>query len=300
MSTFSQMWGTRPTRLPKDQGGEAVIGGVCEGIGARYQIDPTFIRVLFVVLSLAFGGGVFLYLLCWINMPRLGMTRSPWNTITTPKNQLTEMEKKDRDTGWLLLVGLLVFLPTISTAGDARVLLVMFALFLLGWYVAHQRQPEVPEEMVPATVSSSSESLESVKKRYWLWIPLTVVLTVLTVVGLSFLSQLRFGNYGKFGSADITVSDIDQLPDLDRFIGETRLDLSELEPLDTPRTVEISNVAGNVEIILPDNVPVDVHCDVTVGDTACPEKTQNADSDGELLTINVSQRAGSVSAHLAE
>lgn len=299
-NTRKQMWATRPARIPDAPSNGAVIGGVCEGIGARYQIDPTFVRVLFAALSLVFGSGIFLYLLCWINMPRPGMSRSPWNTITTPKNQLTAMEKKDRDTGWLLLVGLLLFFPTISTAGDARVLLVMLALFLLGWYVAHQRQPEASEEMVPATVSSSSESLESVKKRYWLWIPLTVVLTVLTMVALSLISQLRLGNYGKFGSADITVSDIDQLPDLDRFIGETRLDLSELEPLDTPRTVEISNVAGNVEIILPDNVPVDVHCDVTVGDTACPEKTQNADSDGELLTINVSQRAGSVSAHLAE
>lgn len=299
-NTRKQMWATRPARIPDAPSNGAVIGGVCEGIGARYQIDPTFVRVLFAALSLFFGSGIFLYLLCWINMPRPGMSRSPWNTITAPKNQLTEMEKKDRDTGWLLLVGLLLFFPTISTAGDARVLLVMLALFLLGWYVAHQRQPEVPEEMVPATVSSSSESLESVKKRYWLWIPLTVVLTVLTMVALSLVSQLRLGNYGKFGSADITVSDIDQLPDLDRFIGETRLDLSELEPLDTPRTVEISNVAGNVEIILPDNVPVDVNCKITFGDTACPHDTQNADTDGELLTLNVTQRAGSVSAHLAE
>ena len=298
-NTRKQMWATRPARIPDAPSNGAVIGGVCEGIGARYQIDPTFVRVLFAALSLVFGSGIFLYLLCWINMPRPGMSRSPWNTITTPKNQLTAMEKKDRDTGWLLLVGLLLFFPTISTAGDARVLLVMLALFLLGWYVAHQRQPEVPEEMVPATVSSSSESLESVKKRYWLWIPLTVVLTVLTMVALSLVSQLRLGNYGKFGSADITVSDIDQLPDLDRFIGETRLDLSELEPLDTPRTVEISNVAGNVEIILPDNAPVDVNCKVTFGDTACPDDTQNADTGGELLTLNVTQRAGSVSAFYA-
>ena len=61
--TFTKMWETRPPRIPENQGGKAVIGGVCEGIGARYQLDPTFIRVVFVALSLAFGGGVFLYLL---------------------------------------------------------------------------------------------------------------------------------------------------------------------------------------------------------------------------------------------
>ena len=77
-NTLTQMWDTRPPRIPKDQGGKAGIGGVCEGIGARFHIDPTFVRVVFVALSLAFGGGIFLYLLCWINMPRFGLTRSPW------------------------------------------------------------------------------------------------------------------------------------------------------------------------------------------------------------------------------
>ena len=50
---------------------------------------------------------------------------------------------------------------------------------------------------------------------------------------------------------------------------------------------------------MPNNVPVDVHCETTIGDTVCPEERQNADKDGELLTINVSQRVGSVSAYYA-
>lgn len=45
-STLTEMWDTRPPRIPRDQGGKAVIGDVCEGIGMRYRIDPTFIRVI--------------------------------------------------------------------------------------------------------------------------------------------------------------------------------------------------------------------------------------------------------------
>ena len=143
-NTLTQMWETRPPRIPENQGGKAVIGGVCEGIGARFHIDPTFIRVVFVALSLAFGGGIFLYLLCWINMPRFGLTRSPWSAIITPKEQLTAAELKDRDTGWWLLLGLFLFLPSVSVAGDLRAVLVTFILFAAGWYFLHQRQPEPP------------------------------------------------------------------------------------------------------------------------------------------------------------
>ncbi|WP_051952129.1 PspC domain-containing protein [Corynebacterium ureicelerivorans] len=306
MSTFSQMWGTRPTRLPKDQGGEAVIGGVCEGIGARYQIDPTFIRVLFVVLSLAFGGGVFLYLLCWINMPRFGLTRSPWATIITPKKQLTKAEKKDRDTGWLLLLGLFLFFP-IASKGDLRAVLVTFVLFAAGWYLAHQRQPEPPAELAPGSdrwfQPEQTHLAPATMRPLWLWIPVTVVLTAATIFVLGVVSEVRHGNYSRFGSANITVHDVDKLPDqmgTSGFIGESYLDLTELEPLSEPKTVDIANNIGRTDVILPTNIPVDVNCEVTIGETVCPEETQNADKDSALLTINVTQRIGSVSAYYGE
>ena len=306
MSTFSQMWGTRPTRLPKDQGGEAVIGGVCEGIGARYQIDPTFIRVLFVVLSLAFGGGVFLYLLCWINMPRFGLTRSPWATIITPKGQLTKAEKKDRDTGWLLLLGLFLFFPLAST-GDLRAVLVTIVLFTVGWYFAHRRQPEPPAELAPGSDRwHPPEQLHPAPAKMrplWLWIPVTVVLTLITVFALGVISEVRLGNYSRFGSAHITVDHEAALSDIKRpngFVGDTFLDLTELEPLSEPKTVTLENPIGRTDITLPNNVPVDVNCQVTIGETACPEETQNADTDSALLTINVKQRVGSVSAYYRE
>lgn len=44
-ATLNQMWDTRPPRIPRNQGGNAMIAGVCEGIGVRYQIDPVLVRV---------------------------------------------------------------------------------------------------------------------------------------------------------------------------------------------------------------------------------------------------------------
>lgn len=76
----------------------------------------------------------------------------------------------------------------------------------------------------------------------------------------------------------------------------------ELEPLREPKTVEVSNTIGKVEVIQPkpNNVPVDVNCAVIIGETACPEETQNADKGSALLTINVKQRLGSVSGYYSE
>jgi len=47
-----------------------MIAGVCEGLGKYFSVDPTLIRLLFVVAAIAgIGGGALLYLLLWIVVP---------------------------------------------------------------------------------------------------------------------------------------------------------------------------------------------------------------------------------------
>jgi len=48
---------------------EKVIAGVCAGLGDYLEIDPILIRLIFVVLTLAAGGGVLVYLILWVSMP---------------------------------------------------------------------------------------------------------------------------------------------------------------------------------------------------------------------------------------
>lgn len=45
------------------------LGGVCSGLGAYLRIDPTLVRLFFILLTLTDGVGVVLYLLLWIFLP---------------------------------------------------------------------------------------------------------------------------------------------------------------------------------------------------------------------------------------
>ena len=46
-----------------------MIGGVCAGIGDYLGIDPTLVRLAFLLLALAGGPGVILYIILWMIVP---------------------------------------------------------------------------------------------------------------------------------------------------------------------------------------------------------------------------------------
>ena len=45
------------------------ISGVCGGIGEYFDLDPTLIRIAFILITLMGGPGVLLYLACALVMP---------------------------------------------------------------------------------------------------------------------------------------------------------------------------------------------------------------------------------------
>lgn len=45
------------------------IAGVCGGLGKYFNIDPTIVRVIFLVLFICGGSGLLLYLLLWLIVP---------------------------------------------------------------------------------------------------------------------------------------------------------------------------------------------------------------------------------------
>jgi phage shock protein C len=45
------------------------VAGVCGGLAQYFNIDPTLIRVLFVVLAILGGSGLVLYVALWIIVP---------------------------------------------------------------------------------------------------------------------------------------------------------------------------------------------------------------------------------------
>lgn len=49
--------------------GDRVLAGVCGGLGDYFNIDPTIVRLLFVLLALAGGPGIIVYLVLWLVTP---------------------------------------------------------------------------------------------------------------------------------------------------------------------------------------------------------------------------------------
>ncbi len=54
-------------KLYKDQKNKKICG-VCSGIAKYFNIDPTIIRLAFVLLSLCVGGGLLAYIICALVM----------------------------------------------------------------------------------------------------------------------------------------------------------------------------------------------------------------------------------------
>jgi phage shock protein C len=49
---------------------DTVIAGVCGGLAEYFDIDPTIMRLIFVVLALAAGPGLLLYIIMCIVVPQ--------------------------------------------------------------------------------------------------------------------------------------------------------------------------------------------------------------------------------------
>lgn len=48
---------------------DCMVAGVCGGLGTYLRIDPVFVRLFFVLLTLGGGSGVLVYLILWIVIP---------------------------------------------------------------------------------------------------------------------------------------------------------------------------------------------------------------------------------------
>lgn len=49
---------------------DVMIAGVCSGLAKYFSMDPTVVRLIFVLLLLLGGNGVLIYIILWIIMPQ--------------------------------------------------------------------------------------------------------------------------------------------------------------------------------------------------------------------------------------
>lgn len=48
---------------------DRVLGGVCGGIAEVYEVDPTLVRLVTLLIVLGTGAGLLVYLVAWLIMP---------------------------------------------------------------------------------------------------------------------------------------------------------------------------------------------------------------------------------------
>ncbi|MEO9328315.1 PspC domain-containing protein [Gordonia aurantiaca] len=157
---ITQLWSTRPVR-PENR----TIAGVCSGIAARYRIDPTLVKVAFVVSALFGGSGLILYLAAWVAFPSAARARN--QALRGPGSTGHSHEHGGHRHGRgglhnpqvLLLVVLAIVIVT--SIGPNRTWgsggLVGAILMLGGWYLLHQRTPQPPPGTSIDTVAALTD-----------------------------------------------------------------------------------------------------------------------------------------------
>lgn len=337
MSTWTQMWQTRPARIPEEQGGRGQIAGVCEGIAVRYQIDPLILRISFVVLA-CFGGGIALYLAAWALMPRYSVPVSPIQCLFSADHP------EERSRGWWLLFG---FLLCSGFLGSTTLLSLLIAG--LAWWALHRKEPvppagllttcpdtpaEFPMDHVPRPDLSGITPAEGYpyppgRTTPPAWDPLGTApfawdlpepapapvaakptrlrpWLVLGAGGLITATVITGGLLDFSGGPDLgPVGDIHHAPSslnagnhtFRGGIGETTVDLRNLNEVSAGQEVTIEGSIGDLDVHLPEDIPIHLRCTGGLGDSNCSSGNYNQDAGGETLLVHIRVGVGDTDIH---
>ncbi|QGU06506.1 PspC domain protein [Corynebacterium occultum] len=335
-----QMWETRPARIPKEQGGQGHIAGVCEGIAVRYQIDPLILRIVFVVLAF-FGGGIAAYLAAWALMPRYSVPVSPIQAL------FKSGYPKEREQGWWLLIFFILFSGVLGAGiGEFFGSTTLLALLLsgLGWWALHKKEPVPPAGLLVTHHSETQEApmnttpqpdlsgitpaegypyppgrstppawdplgtapfawdlpdpapvvVEKKRSRLWPWMILgfgALVSTTVVIGGVITFSEGYDG--GAVGDTHHSPSSIESgNHQFSGGIGDTTIDLRNLNDVQEGQEITIEGFIGDLDVRLPDNIPVQLSCENGLGDSNCTPGLYNEDAEGELLLVHVEAGIG--------
>jgi phage shock protein PspC (stress-responsive transcriptional regulator) len=75
---------------------EGMIGGVCVGLGHYFGIDPVWLRIAFLAAFFLAGGGILIYIILWIVLPKAESTAEKLQMRGEPVN-ISNIEKSIRD-----------------------------------------------------------------------------------------------------------------------------------------------------------------------------------------------------------
>ncbi len=131
---------------------QRTFAGVAGGLAEHFNIDPVIVRIAFVIAALGGGGGILIYIILWIVIPKQTLIitekTEPKNSENTNNNTNTNMEnqfetKKEKRnyhsnlTGGLVLITLGIlflvdrFVPNIDFGDIWPVILIVVGITIL-------------------------------------------------------------------------------------------------------------------------------------------------------------------------
>ena len=224
---------------------ERMLAGVCGGLGRYFDLNPTFFRVGFVVLTLLGGAGVLVYLAAALVMPGEGRERSLAEQVLA--------ERKERP--WPLIglaivgVALIVLLSRTAlrpAAGDGWIFVLVVGLVVL-WVSRSARWRGRLFRVLLALVFAT----------------LAAFVTAI-VLAFSWFNVSLSDGVGDHVYAPATVAAI--APSYRLGVGSMRIDLSGIQPAGKELQVKAKVGVGELRIVVPDGARVQVNARAKLGD----------------------------------
>ncbi|MCW2869535.1 MAG: rane protein [Streptomyces oryziradicis] len=146
-----------------------VIGGVCEGVGRYFDIDPVVFRVVLAVLALTGGVGLVAYGLAWLLIVQEGEEESEVRRLLGGR-----VEGPALTAVVVALVGCGLFLSMLGSPGNQTFSLVLLASLAGAVYWSQQRrraqEPAPPAAQPPPSPSAEPWWRETIREPY-VWAP---------------------------------------------------------------------------------------------------------------------------------
>jgi phage shock protein PspC (stress-responsive transcriptional regulator) len=271
---------TPSTKRLERSSSSRVIAGVSGGLGRYFDLNPTFFRLGFVVLTLLGGAGILIYLAALLVIPDEGKEQS------IAESALAGRRERPWPLVGLGLAGValaVLFTSAIPTAGFGWVLVLLAGLAILWTYDsgrASRRSRLLVRWLVGTTV--------------------TVVVALVAAVSLAF-AWFDVGLGDGVGSRTETPASFAELkPAYELGVGDLRVDLSRIGPVTTETHVQAKVGVGELEIIVPRDVSVAVDARAKVGEVYVlnlsddGRNVQVSTGSGGLLVIDAKVGAGRI------
>ncbi len=82
---------------------QKVIAGVCSGLAESLKIDTVIVRLIFVLLAVVVGGGIFIYIVLWIVLPEIPAYTMPYEANKSENAEQTHSDTVEQEPNFTIV-----------------------------------------------------------------------------------------------------------------------------------------------------------------------------------------------------